>query len=551
MAKFDLITKMTLNAAGYDKGINKAKKKTEELKKTTQKVSGAIKQAMSFVGIGLGIAAVMKGVKDSINSVQSSGDNFHNTMEAAKEATNALFQSIATLSFGDLIDNLKNAARAGREYAEALDDVSDRQRSITISSKETELAIKKLESQLTNLNLTKKARQKIVDEVNRLTLEQFYKEEKLANQRLEAEKRRLKSKHNLSKEEVSLLINYIKNYQDLTKAEHDGIGVAIKAYKEYERVQKGREEQSAWQRADRRRTESAWDDAKKDLSEQELAYVMLGDTINKVVDKERDQIGLVLTEWIDIQLKLQKFWNKAEKGQQTIDQGNKKNAETTNELKLAVIGLNTAVINTSKLKFMGLFDTTAMEAAQEKMKNFVVDLDNTLRNGMEDIIHTFSNGIGELLIEDDFKNFGKKMLEGVANFMSNLASQMITFAMMSKTFAGIIKTIKTFMISNPIVAFVAAGALLVAASAFRTKANQPIEEYATGGILGGTSYTGDRIPFMGNSGEMILNRGQQNNLFDMINSGGGNGGGNVVFRIDGDTLVGVLNNNNRKRNSFS
>jgi len=69
--------------------------------------------------------------------------------------------------------------------------------------------------------------------------------------------------------------------------------------------------------------------------------------------------------------------------------------------------------------------------------------------------------------------------------------------------------------------------------------------YATGGIVGGTSYSGDKVLARVNSGEMILNPTQQANLFAMLNTGG-MGGGEVKFRIDGTTLVGVLNNYNSK-----
>ncbi len=44
--------------------------------------------------------------------------------------------------------------------------------------------------------------------------------------------------------------------------------------------------------------------------------------------------------------------------------------------------------------------------------------------------------------------------------------------------------------------------------------------YATGGIVGGNSYTGDRIPVRVNSGEMILNRWQQKRLWDVANGFG-------------------------------
>lgn len=50
--------------------------------------------------------------------------------------------------------------------------------------------------------------------------------------------------------------------------------------------------------------------------------------------------------------------------------------------------------------------------------------------------------------------------------------------------------------------------------------NKPIPpSFTTGGIIGGTSYTGDENLARLNSREMILNAGQQRNLFDRINSG--------------------------------
>lgn len=68
-------------------------------------------------------------------------------------------------------------------------------------------------------------------------------------------------------------------------------------------------------------------------------------------------------------------------------------------------------------------------------------------------------------------------------------------------------------------------------------------KFAEGGIVGGTSYSGDKLFAMVNSGEMILNKRQQGNLANMIG-----GGGQVEFHISGDSLVGVLNNRQNKRN---
>lgn len=46
-------------------------------------------------------------------------------------------------------------------------------------------------------------------------------------------------------------------------------------------------------------------------------------------------------------------------------------------------------------------------------------------------------------------------------------------------------------------------------------------KFESGGIVGGTSFSGDKVVAHVNSGEMILNREQQTRLFDMANYGGG------------------------------
>ena len=74
-----------------------------------------------------------------------------------------------------------------------------------------------------------------------------------------------------------------------------------------------------------------------------------------------------------------------------------------------------------------------------------------------------------------------------------------------------------------------------------------MSKFATGGIVGGNSYSGDKNIVRVNSGEMILNKTQQRNLLDIANGKTGARGGQVEFKIKGDQLVGVLNNYGRLR----
>lgn len=75
-------------------------------------------------------------------------------------------------------------------------------------------------------------------------------------------------------------------------------------------------------------------------------------------------------------------------------------------------------------------------------------------------------------------------------------------------------------------------ALAVAAIASVLAALANIPKYATGGIVGGSSFFGDHMIARVNSGEMILNQSQQGKLFNMINNGGSN-----HITVDGEARV--------------
>jgi len=74
--------------------------------------------------------------------------------------------------------------------------------------------------------------------------------------------------------------------------------------------------------------------------------------------------------------------------------------------------------------------------------------------------------------------------------------------------------------AGPILAaLIAASGAVQIASIVANKPKPP--SFATGGIVPGSSYSGDRVQANVNSGEMILNAQQQRNLWDMANSRGG------------------------------
>lgn len=82
----------------------------------------------------------------------------------------------------------------------------------------------------------------------------------------------------------------------------------------------------------------------------------------------------------------------------------------------------------------------------------------------------------------------------------------------------------------------------VAAIGSVVAAMSQIPKFATGGVVPGNMMSGDNVLIRANSGEVVLNKQQQDILSNRLN-GGMNG--KVVFKIEGSTLVGVLNNNQK------
>lgn len=96
-------------------------------------------------------------------------------------------------------------------------------------------------------------------------------------------------------------------------------------------------------------------------------------------------------------------------------------------------------------------------------------------------------------------------------------------------------------------AFVGAGLATVATTISTLKG------FAEGGIIEGASHSGDNIVARVNAGEMVLNKRQQSNLFNLLDGNGigqNANGGKVEFVIKGSALKGVLNNYNDRMNKL-
>lgn len=96
----------------------------------------------------------------------------------------------------------------------------------------------------------------------------------------------------------------------------------------------------------------------------------------------------------------------------------------------------------------------------------------------------------------------------------------------------------------PVVGWITAAAAVASVIAAMTS----VPKFAGGGIVPGSSFYGDHVPALVNSGEMILNRSQQSNLFSMLQGTGRRSSevivsGELIAR--GRDLVAVINRQDR------
>lgn len=198
---------------------------------------------------------------------------------------------------------------------------------------------------------------------------------------------------------------------------------------------------------------------------------------------------------------------------------------------------------------------TAAEAQSERFKAVASEFNAGLTAIMESTAENFAVGFGEVLGN---MASGTEGMRGIWNLMlstvGDLAIQLGKMAIgIGLAVEGIKKALQSL---NPVVA-VAAGVALVALGTvvknqLKGMGGGFAGSFADGGMVGGSSYYGDKLWARVNSGEMILNQQQQRNVMNMINPAA-SAGDMVVklmggFEIEGTKLKLVLDRTDKQDN---
>ncbi|AGO48023.1 putative tail length tape measure protein [Cellulophaga phage phi12:1] len=155
-------------------------------------------------------------------------------------------------------------------------------------------------------------------------------------------------------------------------------------------------------------------------------------------------------------------------------------------------------------------------AAKELTNAAISGLSSSLANSIQsdnEIINAFTGAIiatGEKLLTE----LASQALAGIAVKQATATAQIATDQAVA-TSGAIASASSTAAASGPGAAFLLP-ALIGAAVGFIAASFSGLK-FATGGIVPGGSYNGDQVPALLNSSEMVLNRGQQAELFKLAN----------------------------------
>ena len=520
----DLVTRLTLNNKDFESNLTKSTRQIKDFKRQSEDQSKAIKAAFSGIAKaagGIGIAfSVMEGVNKTIAGSQTLTDEFGRTMEAAKGSVNLFFNALATGSFSSFIEGLKEVQTQAKAAYNAVDDLGT-------------FEIYKAPD-LAKLNYERQQQRTILRDPNSSDA-----------QKVKANKELLRIQQDIikiSKKEAEFNENAFKATFKQALAER-GIRKEISdieleklsTFEEYSRIQ-----------AEVAKVDKQINELMKFDENTSLDRYSVQDRLDKISRLEANtdyKFGKAYLELADDKLKAAFDYRTASF-----------NALSQIE---ALKQQDNKVIGSSGSTGSGLKGTLYLEPDTSDIDDKINEINIKLQSKpliipvlMEE--EATEDLFAELAEQQD--QYYRQQLENINNnimAMNSLVSCFDSFsAILSKSGsdfgAWAMQSIGTII---DVIAQFAALQVQALAAGVAQQAGLPfpyniaaaaatvggivsiistIPRFETGGIVGGSSFYGDNVLARVNSGEMILNKGQQSNLFSMLNNGSsGLGGGNV------------------------
>lgn len=595
--KNDLIVRLLLDNAQFVGGVRSSSKEMMQMRASIEKgtgildsfTGGLIKGAMKFASWGAAAAAAGKVLTDAFMSSEQFADDYRRMQEQANSAYNTFVKSIESGNWSNFFNNMSAAISSARELYDAFDRLgSIRQNDMPLIAKQQAI-VKQLRMQIADNNLSPRERKSLQKQLE-------VENKKLTNLRKKEAKASMDA--GLKGIEQSLLERGVskKQAQYLAKkmvSESGGQALYDYADREIAKLKKKittvistntegiitTQEVNSMTADERRRynwlqaIKQGESDANriKGLEAYTQGFNIISDiAMQNMRDNrymQRNVGGSSRTGGAKTPAAARQ---EAEVGSlnyisETISRLKRERGNTLDTSKQAAIDAQISELvaqrirltyGDRKMETIGAQSTptgfvgvgAAAEQLSEKIKKIkeAQEATNVLRKELTDdamqssvygLIDAFS-ALGDVVggTAGKFISFAAQSAASIAQLLAQNA-QLLASAQ-AAALGGAAKS--AFQLPFP---FNLAMWASLSATVLGIFASLP--KFAEGGIVGGLS-GGDRNLARVNAGEMILNNTQQRRLFAMLDGKATPSGGAVTFRIEGDALVGALENYKRK-----
>lgn len=544
--KKDLVVKMTINSTDFEHGLKNAKSSMNDFGNGASRAAAGVKASFGAIMAAVTAAAgAIETFKKAMRGTEQGADAMDRSLHVATVTTNKFFQALSSGNMEGFITGLKDIAKNARVAYEELDKLGTMKMwgNARISQLQAQIAEDRV---IVNSSSSTDAQRKEAQERIRINTEKINAlSGDLVEQTTNALQAKLREMAGAGDKITNgMLESYVKSFEAGTLAEEAKQIYERHAQRKTEAVY-GRNgeflgtttkeiwDNDRWKQvynamhnlATITEGEGGWKDYYDLINEQSAQRIKTANLENKantlidkggsgdggsvITESQAKMTGEQIAEFTRLSLQEQMLQDDRMRDMALIDieiPNEEIIEEDTDRLVEAIIHAKEEMALLGQNTEMALSAASSLGMAFQSMGKIsdstLGKIFSMLGSVISQIVQTITAMSTLLSVEA-----AEGTAEVFANEPGELAAKLGAAAAAAAGIAAIIATVKSTMAGS----------------------------FAEGGIVPGTSYTGDRLWARVNSGEMILNQTQQAALF-------GGGGGQVRFVIEGSQLKGVLDN---------
>ena len=552
------LVKLTLESNQYEKGLRNAQKQLDDFTK------GIGISAKAFSGMAVSVAAVtgaLKVAKDAFFANETQLDDWNRAIQSAEGVYKGFLNALNTGDISGFLASIDTITEAAKAAYDALDNLSTFNAFNRVNLQRTRTGMTEA---IAGFRLGKTSKEDVKKAA------EAYKKELIERQRLEQEAYSQKIREVAAQRDVpwgnleQALSGDYGTYQQLKQVQPTGekiVSYGAGMFGSGSYIQKFAVT-----------AEEKMGEALRALNDTELdALQSLGEQAQRTGE-----------EIAQIDKQLSRVLNKKEKTTPKVSGGGGKGGKTTTAPTYAEdsIAAQQAAVNELRKKWSEAGEAVRNDllvqliAAEDKLKSmnnqaalFRENQQGKLLGNTPDGNGIQTTGLGSITIAEQINeaskglqgnalealqklikggNDAQKSWAGAANAIGSVGGALASIDDPAAKVMGIIAQ----AIANIALTFaqslkgtftpwdwIAAAAAGTATMISTISAIHSATGYAEGGVVGGSTFSGDQIPAMLNAGEVVLNRAQAGNLASQLQENGGGGAGRVVGVLRGEDIA--------------